>query len=489
MTTSRFSLIDRRRLLSSSLAGCTAILTARQAVYAGPRASEPAGLLAQDSSLDVPMFRGNAARTGEMPGPAPSLDKPIVVKWRFATGDNIWSSPIVVDSTVYFGCFDHHIYAVDAATGVERWRFPTGWVIYGSPAVMDGTVFVGSGDGNLYAIDASSGNERWRFAPGYGIDSSPVVANGTVFFGCGESEIAGPGEGLLFAINAASGEERWRFLTSDGISSDAAVDGDTVVISCYDGNLYAVNTSTGNERWRTNTGHGTWGSPVIAGGMVFIYDHNGRFYAVDMSTGEERWSAVLGADAVRPSPAVVDNTIFVGGCGYDGYGGYDVNAIDAASGEILWSFPTGHPVQSSPGVVDGTVFIGSNDQNLYAIDAASGLERWQFSTGDFVLSSPTVIDGAVFVGGEDGYLYALGNLLPTVLITDVILLAAPSPNAIERGTAKNGDTIDHVGSFEERDGARWVEVTIGTTGGWIPLDAIDSATLPPEGDIEYVYIP
>jgi hypothetical protein len=34
-----------------------------------------------------------------------------------------------------------------------------------------------------------------------------------------------------------------------------------------------------------------------------------------------------------------------------------------------------------------------------------------------------------------------------------------------------------------------VEVTIGEQSGWIPLDAIDPETLPPEGEIEYVYKP
>jgi hypothetical protein len=35
----------------------------------------------------------------------------------------------------------------------------------------------------------------------------------------------------------------------------------------------------------------------------------------------------------------------------------------------------------------------------------------------------------------------------------------------------------------------WVEVSIGDVQGWIPLDAIDPLTLPPEGEIEYVYMP
>ena len=46
------------------------------------------------------------------------------------------SSPAVVDGTVYVGCRDAHVYALDAATGRKKWDYPTSksWVI-GTPAV------------------------------------------------------------------------------------------------------------------------------------------------------------------------------------------------------------------------------------------------------------------------------------------------------------------------------------------------------------------
>src|SRR3989442_1797778 len=57
------------------------------------------------------------------------------------------SSPAVVDGTVYIGCRDAHVYAVDAATGRKKWDYPTSksWVI-STPAVRDGMVYVGTSD-------------------------------------------------------------------------------------------------------------------------------------------------------------------------------------------------------------------------------------------------------------------------------------------------------------------------------------------------------
>lgn len=46
-----------------------------------------------------------------------------------------------------------------------------------------------------------------------------------------------------------------------------------------------------------------------------------------------------------------------------------------------------------------------------------------------------------------------------------------------------------MGERVDSNGEVWIRVTIGDLTGWIPLDVIDLATLPPEGEIEFVYIP
>jgi eukaryotic-like serine/threonine-protein kinase len=53
---------------------------------------------------------------------------------------------------VYTGSEDHTVYAVDAATGAKLWSDRTGNQVFSSPAVVNGVVYVGSGDGNMYAV-------------------------------------------------------------------------------------------------------------------------------------------------------------------------------------------------------------------------------------------------------------------------------------------------------------------------------------------------
>ena len=45
-----------------------------------------------------------------------------------------------------------NLYAIDAVTGTEKWRFTTGNDVLSSPAVVNGVVYVGSNDGYLYAL-------------------------------------------------------------------------------------------------------------------------------------------------------------------------------------------------------------------------------------------------------------------------------------------------------------------------------------------------
>jgi outer membrane protein assembly factor BamB len=445
----------------------------------------------QEAIDDVPMFRGNAARTGEMPGPAPGPDKPMIVKWRFAINGGVSSSPIAVNGTVFVasaessdeGEYSFHstLYAIDSISGEERWRFPTQGLIASTPAVADDTLFVGnSEDHKLYAIETSTGRQRWLFAPGGRVDSSPAVADGMVFVGCNDHN--------LYVIDASSGEERWRFDAGNRVGSSPAVTDNTVFVASDAGALYAIDASSGKERWRFDTGGVVSPSAAAVNGMVYIGSGqpfgNFQVHAIDASTGVELWRFPLKAVVWTSSPAVADGIVFIGSDGLEIY------AVDAASGEERWRLSTdSYDDGVSPVVIDGTVITNWGGLGLVALDASTGTKQWSFKPDDWYPRSPAVVDGNIFVNSANGYLFAVCNLVPTVLTTDVTLRAAPSDGAVERGTAKAGHEIDHVGTREERNGQAWAEVTVGGVTGWIPLDAIDPATLPPEGEIEYVYVP
>jgi outer membrane protein assembly factor BamB len=325
-------------------------------------------------------------------------DAPVTTRWQFDTDGRVYSSPVVVDGTVYVGSHDHSLYAVDAVSGEKQWQFNTSGKVYSSPAVVDGIVYVGSDDHNLYAVDAVSGEKQWQFNTSRSVKSSPVVVDDTVYVGSDDHS--------LYAVDAATGNQEWRFNTSGGVESSPAVaDGTVYVGTKYyssmsnSGSLYAVDAATGNQEWRFNTSGLVKSSPAVVDGTVYVGSDDYSLYAVDAATGNQEWQFDTLAPA-RSSPAVVDSTVYVGSWDRGLY------AVDAVTGNRRWLFVSSGKVYSSPAVVDGTVYVGSED-NLYAVNAVTGDRQWQFDTSGKVGPSPAVVDGTVYVGSNDNDLYAV----------------------------------------------------------------------------------
>ncbi len=89
---------------------------------------------------------------------------------RKGDGTVLWSAgPAIPDSVVsyrHIGSYDNNLHAVNASDGTEEWTYSTGDDISSSPAVVDGTVYVGSYDNNLHAVNASDGTEEWTYSTG-----------------------------------------------------------------------------------------------------------------------------------------------------------------------------------------------------------------------------------------------------------------------------------------------------------------------------------
>jgi outer membrane protein assembly factor BamB len=348
---------------------------------------------------DVPMFRGNPARTGVLPGPGPAA-KPEVL-WQVNLGASAPASPPLINGVLYAGSADGVFRALDAATGDERWRFDTGGNDAPHPTVAEGLVFVGDnnpgedaneGHGTLFVLDADDGSEVWRLPDAQ--TSGPLVIDGTLYLGIKE--------GYLAALDAANGTERWRAATGQ-ISRSAAMADGTIYTGGKDGNVYAVDAATGEERWRYRTEGGTLGTPAVVDGTVYEIAFDGpadRLYALDAATGEERWRFAVGA-RMQP-PAVANGMVYLP----TGDGG--VYALDAVTGTARWRFPIDSESVYPQILAGQTLFVSGAIPTLYAVDAATGKEQWHVDVAGPIGAPPIVSGGMIFLGTQTGQLYALG---------------------------------------------------------------------------------
>lgn len=107
-----------------------------------------------------------------------------------------FSSPIVDGNTIYVGCTNGRLYALEVrGSQLEvKWAFPD-WdksplgLITASPALKGGTLYIGTGDGHVYAVNSGGGTKGWVY-PGDGqaplgeISSTTAVDN-LIYVGVG----------------------------------------------------------------------------------------------------------------------------------------------------------------------------------------------------------------------------------------------------------------------------------------------------------------
>ena len=56
---------------------------------------------------------------------------------------------------------------------------------------------------------------------------------------------------------------------------------------------------------------------------------------------------------------------------------------------------------------EAIVYIGCDDGNLCAVDAVTGQMLWSFETGGMIWLDPWIAENVVYVASDDGFLYAL----------------------------------------------------------------------------------
>jgi outer membrane protein assembly factor BamB len=348
-----------------------------------------------------PEFRQHSTHEGVQsyePVLTPSSVPKLVEKWEFPTGGSITAGVVVANGILYVASQDGTLYARNAGTGKALWSYPTGGPITSTPAVDNNSVFVYSTGGIFYALNATTGKLLWQRSIGADSNSSPVTANGVVYVGTHY-------DGNLYAFNQSNGAMLWNFPTNYPLDSPAVASG-IVYVGSQNGYVYAVKASTGVQVWKRKTGEIVDSSPAIGAGQVYIGTTAGIVYSLDASTGAVTWSLQPDGYQIRDSPAVDGGSVFIA----TDYG--FVYAINASTGKAKWQAANGFPLRSSPAIANGVLYIGDanangSNYNVDALDTATGKLLWTADTGGSD-SPPAVSNGRVYEGSDNEFFYAFG---------------------------------------------------------------------------------
>ncbi len=159
----------------------------------------------------------------------------------------------------------------------------------------------------------------------------------------------------------------------------------------FDSTITATNVRTLEKAWEAEIGGALTTVPLIVGETVYVADSTGVIVAIDRQTGSERWRTEPSGFNIGPfGVAVADGRVF------GVHGSNAIVAVDAVDGHELWvreiaATPT-TGVDIQPTVYDGIVLASTvpvsiggiytpGDRGvLTALDAATGEVRWTFDT-------------------------------------------------------------------------------------------------------------
>jgi len=310
--------------------------------------------------------------------------------WAFACEDELRGSGTYHDGTLFIGCYDNNLYALDAAKGEFKWKYATDAGIPGKPSVSEGNVYFGSEDKRLHVVSAHSGKVVWTLYTDGPVRSSPRIAEGHVFIGSDD--------GYLHAANSANGRLAWKVEAGSPIRSTPFISSEYVYFGAEAGDFTCVDFR-GDVRWRFKAKRAITSSPVVADGVVYFASMDSTLYALDANSGWVVWRFRLGKGSIS-TPALAGTLLYTGAADHIIY------CIDVRSAKEMWRYTTDHQVTGSPTLHRGAVYCGSVDGNLYCLDATSGRLRWRFQTDGPITGTPVAHEDLVFIGSNDKKVYA-----------------------------------------------------------------------------------
>ena len=311
--------------------------------------------------------------------------------WTFSCADEIRGTATYARDVIYFGSYDHHLYALNAASGKLLWKYATDGGIVSKPAVFGDYVYSGSEDYRLHVVSTRTGSVTWTYFTDGPVRSSPYIAHGHVFIGSDDAS--------LHAVNLANGRGIWKTDSGAMIRSTPLVNQDDIFFGNEAGELLCLGFQ-GGIKWRFKAKRAITSSPVVSDSLVFISSLDAMLYALEAKSGWVVWRFHLDKGSIS-TPCLVDGLIFTGSV--DG----NIYCVDIRSAKEVWRFSTEHQVTGSPVIYKDALYCGSVDGHIYCLEYRTGQLRWKFPTGNPITATPTIQDDVIYIGSTDHNFYAL----------------------------------------------------------------------------------
>jgi outer membrane protein assembly factor BamB len=271
--------------------------------------------------------------------------------------------------------------AYASSDGAAIWSYDTetGSPIHGEPVVAaDGEICFGSWDTFVYCLDVN-GTFLWKYETGGAIAplAGPTLSADETAIYVGAGDPNEDTDGTLYALDR-DGALLWSETVDQQRSSGVAAAPDGSLFVNGGGRSHHLN-SDGDELWESNADLASNLLPAYASqGIVYNGTAEGLIVALDAASGDELWTYQTGENP--------------------DYDGTDIH--DPQFGTL-----------TSPIIdVNGNVYLGAIDGKMYALDLDGNL-LWTYETGDSINENGPAIgpDGTLYFSSSDGTIYAIAD--------------------------------------------------------------------------------
>lgn len=358
-----------------------------------------------------------------------SRETGLVESWDLESGKNVlWDSPIggraapvVLNGRVYLQCRTNH----DVSTGSKELIDAQEQVVCRDAATGDE---IWTDKFNVFQTDIPAPRVGW--APMAGDSETGYVYMHSVsgIFRCYDKDGTVIWDKSLF-------EEYGKISGYGGRTQPPIIDEDRVIVGFFGLNwgrtkapppkmtYYCFDKKTGELMWTAPVGGGpfdtNYSAPTIAvvdGQRLLIGGGaDGGLHAINARTGEPVWSFRMSKRGLNASPVVDGNHVFIshGEDNIDNLEFGRIECIDArGKGDItesnsVWRHDGIKAGYTALLVKDGVLYVIADTGKLHAYDSKSGEELWEYSLGTVGKGSPVWADGKLYAMEVNGNIHIL----------------------------------------------------------------------------------
>ncbi len=204
------------------------------------------------------------------------------------------------------------------------------------------------------------------------------------------------------------------------------------------------------------------GSSAYENGVIFL--PSGRFglRAVNATTGEVLWTTPSSGN-VYSNPTYHNGTVYFGAI----WGNGTFYAVDASDGSYVWTQIVGEVYTAGPVVAEDMVFVTLAHRGTIALNANNGSVIWNESGPGYMHSTPAYENGTLFCGGF--YMQAL-NVTDGSIIWKSPIAGSHSGIVIAEDKVCGHDE-DYVTCLNKKNGTLLWQSKINTKISWNAIES------------------